>query len=147
MFEGSALLNQICQPLLAYCGRSAELTLGPNSVQYFHGFNFSSLDSLFRYDIKISRFESRVFSEDCDSSFAYMVQCYVRSDNLLDIPFEDANVFFEKDFDDLLKYSIMLPRMFKEHHRYVLSMEGDNVCSFGDFAKKVALWKKTVGIT
>ena len=115
-------------------------------VQYFHDFSFNSLDSLFHYDIKVSRFESSVFSEDCGSSSAYMVQCYVNSDSLLDVPFEDANVFLEKDFDDLLKYTIMLPRMFKKHHRYVLNMEGDNVCSFGDFAEKVALWKKTTGI-
>ena len=55
-------------------------------------------------------------------------------------------VFLEKNFDDLIEYSIILPRMFKRHERYVLNMEEDSSCSFGNFTNKVELWKKATGI-
>ena len=75
-----------------------------------------------------------------------MVETSVQSNSPFDSPFEDANVFLEKNFDDLIEYSIMLPRMFKKHERYVLNMEKDSSCSFGNFTNKVELWKKTTGI-
>ena len=52
----------------------------------------------------------------------------------------------EKDFNDLIEYSIILPRMFREHHRYVLNMEKDSECSLEDFTDKVEAWKKITGI-
>jgi hypothetical protein len=75
-----------------------------------------------------------------------MVETYVKSDDPFEAPFTDANVFLEKNFDDLIEYSIILPRMFKKHERYVLNMEEDSACTFGNFGNKVELWKKTVGI-
>ena len=146
MFEDSPLNDRSCQPLLAYCGRKAELTLHPASMFHFHGLNFNNLNSLFSYDIKISRFESRIFSGDLDAKFAFMVESKVKSNDLFEAPFTDANVFLEKDFNDLIEYCIILPRMFKRHHRYVLNMEKDSVCSFGDFADKVEAWKRSTGI-
>ena len=146
MFEDSPLNNRPCQPLVAYCGRNAELTLHPASITHFHGLNFNSLSSLFSYDVKISRFDSQLFSSDLDVKFAFMVESQVKSDNLFEDPFVDANVFLEKDFNDLIEYCIILPRMFKRHHRYVLNMERDGACSFGDFAGKVEEWKRNTGI-
>ena len=75
-----------------------------------------------------------------------MVETEVKSSDPFDSPFSDANVFLEKNFDDLIEYSIILPRMFKQHERYVLNMEKDSSCSFGNFANKVELWKKDTGI-
>ena len=146
MFEGSPLNASPCQPVLAYCGRGAELTLHPASMEHFHGLNFNNLSSLFSYDIKISRFDSQLFSDNLNVNFAFMVESQVKSDNFFEDPFKDANVFLEKDFNDLIEYCIILPRMFKRHHRYVLNMEKDSACSFGDFADKVEAWKKNTGI-
>ncbi len=146
MFEGSPLNSSICQPILAYCGRNAELTLHPASMAHFHELNFNNLGSLFSYDIKISRFDSRLFSENLDANFAFMVESQVKSDSFFEEPFKDANVFLEKDFNDLIEYSIILPRMFREHHRYVLNMEKDSECSLEDFTDKVEAWKKITGI-
>ena len=75
-----------------------------------------------------------------------MVDIRVNSTDILETPFHDVNVFLEKNFDDLIEYSIILPRMFKKHHRYVLDMERDSECSFGDFEEKVKLWKRTTGL-
>jgi len=146
MFEGSGLIDSICQPMVAYCGRRAELSLHPDTLSSLHHLKFNKLDSLFSYDIKISRFDSHLFSEDSDTNFAFMVETYVKSDDPFEAPFTDANVFLEKNFDDLIEYSIILPRMFKKHERYVLNMEEDSACTFGNFGNKVELWKKTVGI-
>lgn len=75
-----------------------------------------------------------------------MVETSVQSNDPFESPFEDANVFLEKNFDDLIEYSIILPRMFKKHARYVLNMEKDSECTFGNFGNKVELWKRDSGI-
>ena len=147
MFEGSSLVDSLCQPILAYCGRKAELSLHPDTLASLHNLKFNKLDALFSYDIKICRFDSRLFSDDSDTNFAFMVETHVKSSDPFEAPFSDANAFLEKDFDDLIEYSIILPRMFKRHERYVLNMEKDSSCSFGNFTNKVELWKKTTGIT
>lgn len=146
MFEGSPLIDSLCQPVLAYCGRRAELRLHPDTLSSLHHFNFNKLNALFSYDIKICRFDSALFSEDVDINFAFLIETSVQSDDPTEMPFSDANVFLEKSFDDLIEYSIILPRMFKKHERYVLNMEKDSGCSFGNFTNKVELWKKTAGI-
>ena len=147
MFEGSPLVDSQCQPILAYCGRKAELSLHPDTLTSLHNLKFNELNALFSYDIKICRFNSRLFSDDSDINFAFMVETNVKSSDPFETPFSDANVFLEKDFDDLIEYSIILPRMFKRHERYVFNMEKDSSCSFGNFTNKVELWKKTTGIT
>tara|TARA_R100001082_G_scaffold48047_1_gene25764 strand:+ start:4341 stop:4784 length:444 start_codon:yes stop_codon:yes gene_type:complete len=147
MFEGSPLIDKSCQPFLAYCGHRASLNLHPTSVKTFLHFNFNNLEAIFSYEIKICRFDSRLFSSDLDVNFAFMVETWLKSDNLSEEPFRDANIFFEKNFEDLVEYSIILPRMFKSHHRYIFDMEQDSECSFGDFAKKVNLWKKSNGLS
>ena len=146
MFEGSPLVDSLCQPFLAYCGRKAELSLHPDTLSGLHHLKFNKLDAFFSYDIKICRFDSYLFSAETDVNFAYMVETEVKSSDPFDSPFSDANVFLEKNFDDLIEYSIILPRMFKQHERYVLNMEKDSSCSFGNFANKVELWKKDTGI-
>ena len=146
MFEGSPLVDSLCQPFLAYCGRKAELSLHPDTLSSLHHLKFNKLDALFSYDIKICRFDGCLFSNDPNVNYAFMVETYVKSGDLFDSPFSDANVFLEKNFDDLIEYSIMLPRMFKRHERYVLNMEKDSSCSFGNFTNKVELWKKDIGI-
>ena len=146
MFEGSPLVDSLCQPMVAYCGRKAELSLHPDTLSALHHLKFNKLDAFFSYDIKICRFDSWLFSVETDAKFAFMVETEVKSSDSFDSPFKDANVFLEKNFDDLIEYSIILPRMFKEHERYVLNMEGDSTCSFGSFTNKVDLWKKDTGI-
>ena len=146
MFEGSSLVDSLCQPILAYCGRKAELSLHPDTLASLHNLKFNELDALFSYDIKICRFNSDLFSAESDINFAFMVETLVQSNDPLESPFTDANVFLEKNFDDLIEYSIILPRMFKKHARYVLNMEGDSECTFGNFGNKVELWKRDSGI-
>ena len=147
MFEGSSLVDSLCQPIVAYCGRNAKLCLSPDTLNELHNLKFNKLNAFFSYDIKICRFDSRLFSDDADSVFAYLVETIVQSSDPFEVPFSDANVFLEKNFDDLIEYSIILPRMFKKHERYALDMEEDSGCSFGNFGNKVDLWKKDVGIT
>ena len=146
MFEGSTLVDILCQPVLAYCGRRAELSLHPDTLSSLYNLNFNKLGALFSYEIKICRFESGVFSDDTDVNFAFLVETNVQSNDHSERPFSDANVFLEKNFDDLVEYSIILPRMFKKHERYVLNMEKDSQCTFGNFGNKVELWKKAAGI-
>ena len=55
--------------------------------------------------------------------------------------------FFEKDFEDLVEYCIILPRLFKKHHRYVFNMEELKTCSFKQFGENVDLWKKSNGLS
>jgi hypothetical protein len=147
MFEGSSLVDSLCQPIVAYCGRGAKLTLHPDTLAEVHNLKFNELDAFFSYDIKICRFDSRLFSDDADSVFSFLVETIVQSSDPFEAPFSDANVFLEKNFDDLIEYSIILPRMFKKHERYALNMEEDSSCTFGNFGNKVESWKKTVGIT
>ena len=146
MFEGSPLVDSQCQPILAYCGRKAELSLHPDTLSSLHNLKFNQLDALFSYDIKICRFNSDLFSAESDINFAFMVETSVQSNAQFESPFADANVFLEKNFDDLIEYSIILPRMFKKHERYVLNMEKDSECTFGNFGNKVELWKRNSGI-
>ena len=146
MFEGSSLVDSLCQPIVAYCGRGAKLSLHPDTLAEVHNLKFNELNAFFSYDIKICRFDSRLFSDDSDSVFAFLVETIVESSDPFEAPFSDANVFLEKNFDDLIEYSIILPRMFKKHERYALDMEEDSGCSFGNFGNKVDLWKKDVGI-
>ncbi|MAH44884.1 hypothetical protein CMI37_03595 [Candidatus Pacearchaeota archaeon] len=147
MFEGSSIVDVLCQPMLAYCGRKAKLSLRPDTLSALHHLKFNKLDAFFSYDIKICRFDSSLFSEETDVNFAFIVETTVFSSDPFDLPVSDANVFLEKNFDDLIEYSIILPRMFKRHERYVLNMEKDSPCSFGNFTNKVELWKKDIGIT
>ena len=146
MFEGSSLVDSSCQPIAACCGIGAELSLHPDTLTQVHNLKFNELNAFFSYDIKICRFDSRLFSDDADSAFAFLVETIVQSSDPFEAPFSDANVFLEKNFDDLIEYSIILPRMFKKHERYALDMEEDSGCSFGNFGNKVDLWKKDVGI-
>ena len=147
MFEESSLVDCLCQPMVAYCGRKAKLTLLPETLASIHNLKFNELAALFSYDIKICRFDSSLFSAESDVKFAFMAETSVQSSDPFESPFTDANVFLEKNFDDLIEYSIILPRMFKKHERYVLNMEEDSACTFGNFGNKVELWKKDVGIT
>ena len=146
MFEGSPLVDSLCQPMVAYCGRKAELRLHPDTLAAVHHLKFNKLDAFFSYDIKICRFDGCLFSNESDVNFAFMVETAVQSSDPFESPFKDANVFLEKNFEDLIEYSIILPRMFKKHERYVLNMEKDSPCSFGNFTNKVELWKKATGI-
>ena len=132
--------------MVVYCGRDAELTLHPDSLSSLHNLKFNKLDALFSYEIKICRLDSGLFSDESDVNFAFMTEVLVQSSDPFESPFTDVNVFLEKNFDDLVEYSIILPRMFKKHARYVLNMEGDSECTFGNFGNKVDLWKKDVGI-
>ena len=95
MFEGSPLVDSLCQPFLAYCGRKAELSLHPDTLSHLHHLKFNKLDAFFSYDIKICRFDSSLFSNDIDINFAFMVETSVHSNSPFDSPFEDANVFLE----------------------------------------------------
>jgi hypothetical protein len=146
MFEGSSIVDCLCQPMVVYCGRDAELTLHPDSLSSLHNLKFNKLDALFSYEIKVCRLDSGLFSDESDVNFAFMTEVLVQSSDPFESPFTDVNVFLEKNFDDLVEYSIILPRMFKKHARYVLNMEGDSECTFGNFGNKVDLWKKDVGI-
>lgn len=146
MLEASSLSQQKCQPIMAYCGKNALINLKSNNLNYFSHLNFKNLYSFFSYEIKICKFPSEIFSTDKDNHFAYLVQVYVESEDSFESPFSDANVFLEKDFEDLIEYSIILPRLFKKHHRYVIDLQLDSVCSFMQFGEKVNLWKKSNGL-
>tara|TARA_R100001163_G_C5054902_1_gene191414 strand:- start:692 stop:1135 length:444 start_codon:yes stop_codon:yes gene_type:complete len=146
MLEASSLSQQKCQPIMAYCGKNALINLKSNNLNYFSHLNFKNLYSFFSYEIKICKFPSEIFSTDKDNYFAYLVQVYVESEDSFESPFSDANIFLEKDFEDLIEYSIILPRLFKKHHRYVVDLQLDSVCSFMQFGEKVNLWKKSNGL-
>ena len=147
MLEASSLSQKKCQPIMAYCGKNALINLKSNNLNYFSHLNFKNLYSFFSYEIKICKFPSEIFSTDKDNYFAYLVQVYVESEDSFESPFSDANVFLEKDFEDLIEYSIILPRLFKKHHRYVVDLQLDSVCSFMQFGEKVNLWKKSNGLS
>lgn len=146
MLEQSSLENRQCQPILAFAGKRAKINLNSSNFGCFSDLNFKDIHGIFHYEIKISKFSSEIFSNDPSNYFAYLVQTYVKSDNSLESPFNDANVFLEKNFEDLIEYSIILPRLFKMHHRYVLDMERDRACLFKEFGQKVNLWKKSNGL-
>ena len=146
MFENSPLLNKNCQPLVAYCGRGARLNFKPDNFSHFYNFNFDDINSVFKYDIKICKFDSKLFFNENASDFAFLIETSIKSSSQKEDPFEDVNVFLEENFDDLVEYSIILPRMFKKHQRYVLDLERDNCCSFENFTDKVELWKNVNGI-
>jgi hypothetical protein len=146
MLKDSPLEEQRCQPVLAYCGVKAYLNLNCD-LSDFKSLNFKSIHGSFLYEIKISKFASEIFSHNKDSYFAYLVQVYVESDDFNERPFRDINIFFEKDFEDLIEYCIILPRLFKKHHRHVFDMEELKTCSFKQFGENVDLWKKSNGLS
>ena len=118
-------------------------------MKAFHKFNFHSYEATFSYEIKITSFDSFLFtnvSENLDDP-AYLVELSIVSEVFSQDKFFDANVFLQKNLDDLIEYCIMLPRMFKTHHRYLLDMENFKSCKYGDFNKKVTLWKRESGIS
>tara|TARA_R100000152_G_C6741415_1_gene165194 strand:- start:609 stop:1043 length:435 start_codon:yes stop_codon:yes gene_type:complete len=141
----SSLENEICQPIAAFHGNKAKLRSG-SSASEFIKLNFKNSHGLFFYDIKISKFVSNVFLAEANEHFAYLIQVFVKTDNYFETPFSDTHIFFEKDFEDFVEYSIILPRLFKRHHRYVLDLEGDKVCTFKEFGEKIKLWKKKNGL-
>ena len=144
----SSLEEENCQPMGAFYGKGARLKLDKKADDFLK-FNFNNLHASFDYEIKISKFAAEVFKGvHCEEGnyFAYLIQIFVKSDNSLEPPFSDINIFFEKDLDDLIEYSIILPRLFKRHHRYALDLERDSVCTFGQFEQKVYLWKSNTGI-
>jgi hypothetical protein len=146
MFKESSLADENCQPLTVYCGYKASLNLNSVNLDNFKSLNFKDCNSFFCYEVKICKFAADLFSSDKNNHFAYLVQVYVESDNSFENPFADANVFLEKDFEDLVEYSIILPSLFKRHHRYVIDMELDKVCSFRAFGEKINSWKKSNGL-
>lgn len=145
MLENSSLEKQNCQPVLVYCGIRAKLNLNTD-LSDFKNLNFKNIHGLFSYQIKISKFTADIFSHYSNSYFAYLVQVYIESEDIIEDTFEDSNVFLEKDFEDLIEYSIILPRLFNKHHRYVFDMEGCNVCKFKQFGENIQLWKKSNGL-
>lgn len=146
MPQKSSLENSKCQPILAHCGKKAKLNFKLDLTE-FKSLNFCNPHGFFNYEIKICKFDSKIFSSDISSYFAYLVQVYVESDNHLEQPFQDTNIFLEKNFEDFVEYCIILPRLFKRHHRYVIDFESDRVCTFNQFGEKVKLWKKLNGLT
>lgn len=142
----SSLDKETCQPIAAFLGKKARLRAGAlksNEIKL----NFNNSNGFFDYQIKISKFASDIFSlQERDSYFAYLIEVFVESDNYFDTPFIDTNIFFEKDFEDFVEYSIILPRLFKRHHRYAIDFERDSVCTFKQFGEKVNLWKKFNGL-
>lgn len=147
MFKESSFANEICQPMAVYYGDRASLNLNSENIDNFKNLKFKDSYSFFCYEIKICKFAATLFSDDKDSQFAYLVQVCVESDNFFENTFVDANVFLEKDFKDLVEYSIILPSLFNRHHQYVIDMESDTVCSFRAFGEKIILWKKSNGLS
>jgi len=145
MLDDGPLANKLCQPVLAYCGVRAKLNLNTD-LSEFKKLNFKNIHSLFLYEIKISKFSAEVFSQNSNNYFAYLVQIYLESDDFRENPYQDVNVFFEKDFEDLIEYSIILPRLFRIHHRYVFDMETYRECDFKQFGENIELWKKSIGL-
>ena len=147
MFKESSLADESCQPITVYCGRKASLNLSSVNLDNFKNLNFKDYNSFFDYEIKICKFAADLFSKDKNNYFAYLVEVYVESENYFENPYFDANVFLEKNFEDLVEYCIILPSLFKRHHRYVIDMELDTVCSFTTFGEKINLWKKSNGLS
>jgi len=148
MFKDHKLEDYFCDPLLALRGIGAELNLSPSTMNAFNKFNFQDYGTTFNYEIKIVSFDSFLFtdkSENFDDP-AFLVEMFISSDSFRHDKFFDANVFLQKNLDDLIEYCIMLPRMFKNHHRYLLDMENFKSCKYGDFNRKVDLWKIETGI-
>ena len=145
MLEKTSLENTRCQPILASCGVNAALkNKSGNPLSKIS--KILNPEEIYFYEIRISKFDSKIFSDDPSSFFAYLVQVYSESDNPLDLTYQDANIFLEKNFDDLVEYSIILPRLFKSHHRYLIDFQLDKVCTFGQFGHKVNLWKQSNGL-
>ena len=103
----SSLEEENCQPMAAFCGKRATLKLDKKAGDFLK-FNFNNLHASFDYEIKISKFAAEVFKGVHGKEgnyFAYLIQIFVKSDNSLEPPFSDINIFFEKDLDDLIEYS------------------------------------------
>jgi hypothetical protein len=145
MLQDSSLEEQTCQPVLAYCGVGAVPNLNTD-LQEFKNFNFKNIHEYFFYEIKISQFISEAFWPQSSPGFAYLIQIYVISEDEEEPAFSDVNIFLEKDLEDLIEYAIILPRLFKRHHRYVIDLQKDSACSFKEFGEKIELWKKANGL-
>jgi len=138
--------DSLCQPIVAYCGRNASINFSPENANKALGFSFDNHYALFNYEIRIVRFNGKdVKATENDENY-YLVEIFICSDDLNDDSFCDSYIFREENLEDLIEYVIILPRLFKRHHRYVLAMERDNVCFFKDFGYKVDLWKQAAGI-
>jgi hypothetical protein len=146
MFEDSSIAQKQCRPMVAYSGRGANLLLTSENLSQFHHLKFSKIDAVYAYDVSICRFDSMLFSDNLELNYAFLIQTSVKSDDPNETDFRDANIFLENNFDDMIEYFIILPRMFKRHRRYVLDLERDKDCSFEDFTVKIELWKKAAGI-
>ena len=95
----SSLEEENCQPMAAFCGKRARLKLDKKADDFLK-FNFNNLHASFDYEIKISKFAAEVFKGVHGKEgnyFAYLIQIFVKSDNSLEPPFSDINIFFEKD--------------------------------------------------
>ena len=145
MLEQTSLENTRCQPILACCGVNAALKDKSENV-FLKILKTLDPKDLYFYEIRICKFASRVFFDDPSSGFSYLVQVHSECDNFLNPPYQDTNIFLEKNFDDLVEYSIILPRLFKSHHRYLIDFESDKECTFGQFGHKVNLWKQVNGL-
>ena len=138
--------DSLCQPIVVYCGRNACINFSPENASKALGFSFGNHYALFDYEIRIVKFNGKhVKAIGTDENY-YLVEIFICSDDVNDDSFCDSYIFNEKNLEDLMEYVIILPRMFKRHHRYVLAMERDSVCFFKDFGYKVDLWKQATGI-
>ena len=148
MFEGENLEQYYCEPVLSLCGVDAPLTLTSSSMQNLNKFNFNNYNTLFFYEIKICLLSAFLFTknEDYLDEEAFLVEVFISSSDPKDSNFSDVNVFLQKNLNDLIEYCIMLPRMFKCHHKYMLDMGKHKSCKYGDFNKKISLWKNEIGI-
>ena len=145
MLEGKSLEETLCQPLIGLYGAQAKLKPQPES-EGLKKINLLNYKDFYCYEIRISQFFSEIFSDESPDELAYLAQVRVESDNPLEEAYEDANVFLEKNFKDFVEYSIILPQLFKSHHRYVIDFQMDNVCTFEEFGKKVDIWKQCNGL-
>tara|TARA_R110000824_G_scaffold55069_19_gene151804 strand:- start:8004 stop:8444 length:441 start_codon:yes stop_codon:yes gene_type:complete len=145
MLEGNSLGKTLCQPLLSFYGVQAKLKPQPES-EGLKKINLLNYKDFYCYEIRISQFFSETFFDEVFNELVYLVQVRIESDNPLEEAYEDSNVFLEKNFKDVIEYSIILPRSFKSHHRYVIDFQMDNVCTFEEFGKKVDIWKQYNGL-
>ena len=135
-----------CQPIVVCCGRGASINFSPKNASKVFEFSFSNHYALFDYEIRIVKFNGKHVKAVKTEENYYLVEIFICSDDINDDSFCDSYIFNEKNLEDLIEYVIILPRLFKIHHRYILVMERDNVCFFKDFGYKVDLWKQATGI-
>ena len=138
--------DSLCQPIVAYYGKNARMDFSPENANKALNFSFGNHYALFDYEIRIVKFNGKDVKALGSNENYYLVEIFICYDDLNDDSFCDSYIFREKNLEDLIEYIIILPRLFKRHHRYVLAMERDNVCFFKDFGYKVDLWKQAAGI-